>query len=182
MNISNVKHTTGGYIVNTQFFIPHDEANKDYQDIAVWIANGGIVAPEFTNAELLQNAKNEKVAAIKALRTFNLNKPTPQTITYSGNLSNRSFDIEVEKHLPLFQAIIASLQRKIDSGVQNPTRAFSDSTGERLELSIADYKSLANHLDERDEQQYTQAQLKTDAVNTLTTVAAVNAFDITQIL
>jgi hypothetical protein len=51
MNIESVKNTTGGYVVNNQFFIPIDEGNFDYQDVKTWINAGNIVKPELIPVE-----------------------------------------------------------------------------------------------------------------------------------
>ena len=57
----------------------------------------------------LQDAKDKKITEIKALRKSNLLKSTPQTITYSGNLENKTFNIS-EGDLDKFTTIINELQ------------------------------------------------------------------------
>jgi len=129
----------------------------------------------------LEEAKDSKIAEIKALRDTNLIKSTPQTITYSGNLENKIFNIN-DGDTNTFTTIIGDLQDDIDNGAINPTRTWGDSTGERLILEISDFKSLRKHLIHRDAQEYDQARLKVDLINDLTTVKKVNAFDVTQVI
>ena len=129
----------------------------------------------------LQEAKDKKELEIKALRKANLLKSTPQTITYSGNLENKTFNIN-ENDIDKFTTIIASLQDDIDNGAVNPTRNWSDETGERLSLDINDFKSLRKHLNLRDEQEFDQARLKIEALELLETIEEIEAFDITQVI
>lgn len=56
MNIQSVKYSNKGYIVllinGNRVFVPNDSQNFDYQQVQKWIANGGVVAEEFTVSEL----------------------------------------------------------------------------------------------------------------------------------
>lgn len=123
--------------------------------------------PEPTDEELLQEAKDKKIAEIKILRNKQLIKNTPQTIIYGGNLLNKSFDIDPREHIPLFNAFINKLQERIDNGEDKPTRRWTDSEGNRLSLDIDDFRSLRNHLDERDEQEHDQEILKRKQIQRL---------------
>ena len=64
--------TQKGYKFNNQFFVAYegnsqfDATNQDYLDCLEWIANGGIVEPEFTQEEYLKRAKDEKFAKLEA--------------------------------------------------------------------------------------------------------------------
>lgn len=55
MNIQTVKISGNGYLINEKVYVPSDSKNKDYQEIQEWIANGGVMSPEFTSAEIKQN-------------------------------------------------------------------------------------------------------------------------------
>lgn len=143
------------------------------------INNLGQDGPE----QLLQKAKDKKIAEIKALRECNLNDSTPREPgTYGGNLADKSIKISVKEHLPIFESIISKLERLIESGATNPTRAWTDANGDRLDLTIEDYKSLASHLDLRDEYEYTIAALKIKEVEALTTIEEVKAYDINKVI
>jgi hypothetical protein len=183
---------------------------------------------ELTESEILacelQKAKDKKKLEIKTLRDSNLLKSTPQTIVYSGNLENRTFNIG-KNDINTFSVIISSLQKKINNllphndltaydggaividsnsyGVYQSlvdyntfplndattwtylysiTRSWSDSTGERIQLTIDDFESLLTHIERRDEQEYDQARLKIQLLNSLETLEEVEDFDITQII
>lgn len=58
MNIDTVKLQSNGYLVNNTMSVPNDTANSDYQKVQEWIKEGGIVAPEFTEEELAQQAQD----------------------------------------------------------------------------------------------------------------------------
>lgn len=182
MNIKTVKELELFYIINDSLLAPKDNSNRFYRKVQSWIDNGGTIEPEFTNKELLQIAIDKKKKEIKALRESNRHASTPQTITYEGNLENKTFDISIDKDLAMFGNIISDLQEDIDNGAINPTRNWSDATGERLALKIGDFKSLKKHLNSRDEQEYDQARLKIDAIEDLNTIEEVEAFDINQII
>jgi len=71
MDITSVRYTTNGYVVNNQFFIPND-SNKEidqqdfyYKKIVEWIAAGGIVAPEFTTSQDIDNLRQSLIASRK---------------------------------------------------------------------------------------------------------------------
>ena len=132
-------------------------------------------------AKELEEAKQAKIKEIKAQRDANLCKPTPQTVTYGGKLSNRTFNINVKEHLPIFNSIITILQSKVDAGAINPTRTWTDANGDVLELELSDYISLANHLDFRDAQEFAMCSKRIKALDGLT-LEEVENFDITQII
>jgi hypothetical protein len=140
-----------------------------------------LASDEEVKIKQLQAAKEDKINQIKAQRNANLLKPTPQTVTYEGNLANKSFNINVKEHLPIFNSIITILQSKVDAGAINPTRTWTDSNGEVLELSLGDYVSLANHLDFRDAQEYAMCSKRIKALDGLS-LEEVENFDITQII
>lgn len=166
MNIEKVIELELGYLVDNSL-VPNNPNNKDYKRVQEWINQGNTPDQEFTQIELLNQAKDSKILDIKIYCKGQLKRSTPQTISYSGNLSNHTFNIDVEKHLPLFESIISKLQRRIDAGEIDPVREWTDADGNRLSLTIEDFKSLANHLDSRDEQEFSQRSLKIDAVEAI---------------
>jgi hypothetical protein len=177
MNIETVKELELNYLVNDTISVPKDSSNRDCRKVEAWITGGGIVEQE----DFLQIAKETKTRELKAQRDENLKKPTPQTITYGGNLANRSFNVNPKEHLPLFSTIISVLQNKIDNGSSNPTRTWSDASGEVLELTISDFSNLVNHLDYRDAIEYAFCTKRVKEVEGFSTIEEVEAFDITKI-
>jgi hypothetical protein len=64
MFIETVKQTQNGYLINNSTFVPNDPSNTDYQAVEEWIAEGGVVEPEFSLNEL----KIKKIAEVKSAR------------------------------------------------------------------------------------------------------------------
>ena len=65
MNIQKVKEFENIYLVNDSISIPKDDSNKDYKEVLEWIAEGNTPDPEFTEAEILQNAKDAKIKELE---------------------------------------------------------------------------------------------------------------------
>jgi hypothetical protein len=65
MNIQTIKELNSNYLINESILVPKDSSNKDYRKIQIWIEEGGIIEPEFTNSELLEQVKDEKKSLIK---------------------------------------------------------------------------------------------------------------------
>jgi len=57
--ITSCKLQGNGWLVNDEFGIPNDPANRDCIDVLAWIAEGNTPAPEFTDAEIAANAQAE---------------------------------------------------------------------------------------------------------------------------
>lgn len=130
--------------------------------------------------DILNQTKQRKINQIKALRDNNLKKPTPQTISYEGNLANKSFAI-TKDDLTLINVIICDLDDKIAAGLENPTREWTAIEG-RFALNISDFKSLRSHVLLRDEQEYSQARLKVSEIAALETLEEVENYDINKII
>lgn len=105
MDITSVKNTTDGYTVNSQFFIPNDDPeNEDYQDILQWVSDGGVIESEFTEDELLQNARDKKKEELSAfhnskeVRTLKINNTYEIYLhgDYRDLVSEQLRDIELQ--------------------------------------------------------------------------------------
>ena len=68
MQINTVKKSGLNFLVNSSISVPNSPDNSDYKAIQTWIEAGGIVESEFTDLELLDNAKTAKTAEAKAKR------------------------------------------------------------------------------------------------------------------
>ena len=69
ITFSQVKISGKGYLADG-IFVPEDDSNKDYKEILEWIAEGNTPDPEFTEAEILQNAKDNLAQPVQLLRQF----------------------------------------------------------------------------------------------------------------
>ena len=68
--INTVKQQENGWLVNGTMTVPNDKGNRHYQDIQDWIANGGVVEPQYT----LVDFKKQKVDDIKQTFTESLSQ------------------------------------------------------------------------------------------------------------
>lgn len=142
------------------------------------IINWPYSEPQPSDEELnLWLAQDSKKAEIKALRNSALLEPTPKTVSFQDNLENKTFNVQ-SNDVNVFTNIIAYLGDRPASD----TRKWTDSTGERVDLSINDFRSLRNHLIFRDEVQYDQARLRSKEVEALTSVEEVETYDINQVI
>jgi len=65
--INTVKIQGSGYLVNGSMSVPNDTGNRHYQEVQDWIALGNIPEPEFTQAELDQQALVQAKIALSRL-------------------------------------------------------------------------------------------------------------------
>lgn len=63
MEIGKIKFQKNGFLVNDAVFVPEASDNSDYQKIQKWIAEGGIVEPEFTTSEKKENLRQKLIAS-----------------------------------------------------------------------------------------------------------------------
>jgi hypothetical protein len=64
IEISKVKIQSNGWLLNDNIFVPDIVGNKEREAILAWIAQGNTPDPEFTDAELLANAKTAKLSEV----------------------------------------------------------------------------------------------------------------------
>jgi len=50
--INTVKQQENGWLVNGNMSVPDDKGNRHYQEVQEWIAEGGVVEPQYTDEEL----------------------------------------------------------------------------------------------------------------------------------
>ena len=141
--------------------IPLADGNRDYEEYKQWLSDGGIPDPEFTDAELLANAKIAKTQELEI--AFNVASKLPVTVgtkTYNGGIESA-------------QAIRDYIQLVSESGgtvftIWDSSNVFSDYTLDQanaIKLAIAS-KVFEGALNLR---------LKKNAVNDATTITAINA-------
>lgn len=121
----------------------------------------------------LENARDKKRIEAKAELQRVLRENTPINIgdhDEQPELAGKSFKINVEKHLPLFETIMNKLQRRIADGEVNPPRSWGDANGDRVDLTYANYEHLVNHLETRDESAHIVYKIDKDAIEAANTV------------
>ena len=81
--IETVKIQGQGYLLNGTMSVPKADGNRDYEDIKLWLSEGNIPEPEFTEEELKQQELQAKVNEAQQYLTstdhkfFNGYKPKP---------------------------------------------------------------------------------------------------------
>lgn len=73
LKISSLKQGRGGWTINNSgYFVPNDPDNVEAKEVLKWIADGGVVEPEFTAEELREKER----ATLKQDRDNALNSMT----------------------------------------------------------------------------------------------------------
>jgi hypothetical protein len=140
-----------------------------------------------TNQEIadyeLNEVKDFKKQEINSLRDLNLTKTTPQTVgsNYTLEISGENKIFQVPSNLKSeLESRIGYLKRQKVNGVNNPTATWIAEDNIICDLTIADFTALLDHVIYRTDFQFKQARLKKDALEALTTVEEIEAFDINE--
>lgn len=85
--IETVKIQGDGYLVNGTLFVPKVDGNRHYEEVKQFIADGGIVADEFTPEELeaMQLAEEVRLAKIAKEKALDELQITHETVAYDAN-------------------------------------------------------------------------------------------------
>lgn len=67
--IETVKIQGQGYLLNGTMSVPMADGNKEYEAIKVWLSEGNIPEPEFTEEELEQQELQKKLSEAQAYLT-----------------------------------------------------------------------------------------------------------------
>lgn len=156
MIINTVKELENSYLVNNSINVPKSAGNSDYQKVQEWIAEGNTPDPEFTEAELLQNAKDAKKAEIKAAKDEALYLP----IDYLGTQF-----ISSEK---ASQNILGALVLNGDNNY------WLDINGNVLVLSRAELEQLGILIKTQRGMVYNNEATKITLINNAATIEEVN--------
>ena len=63
--IETVKIQGQGYLLNGIMHVPKADGNREYEAIKVWLSEGNIPEPEFTEEELAQQSQDKQVQEAK---------------------------------------------------------------------------------------------------------------------
>lgn len=156
MIINTVKELKDSYLVNNLLMVPKDNGNSDYQRIQDWIVEGNIPDPEFTPAELLQNAKQDKIKEIEQAKTNAIYTP----IKYNGN----TFFTTEKANSNILGAII------LDQTSYN----WLDASGNSISMTVDALKALAGLIATQRSLVYNREATKLKLIKNARTVAGVN--------
>lgn len=174
MIIQSAKITNGGYNVTYDegcFFIPNDPENRDYQQVLSWFAEGNSTEPELTNEELLARAKENKKAEVKNLRFDNLSQDL-----LAKTIDGVDFYVKTNPEINLFQSAILMP----DDGTRL-WGCYSAAGKGLVPFSKDELLSLAHHYEVRKNQEYNLCDVRREAIDALTSIEKVEAFDINQV-
>jgi len=88
--INTVKIQANGYLVDGTMSVPNEPSNRHYQEIQEWIAQGNTPEPEFTDAELLDKAKQQAKERVK--NGFITDSNLPVTVNVTDLLTTTTAD------------------------------------------------------------------------------------------
>ena len=173
MIINTVKDLQNSYLVNNSISVPKDSSNSDYQAVQKWIAEGNKPDPEFTPAELLQNAKNDK---IKELEVFHESDEV-RILTI-----NNTFKVSTnyEKTRKWFNEIIYDLENESDvTGKPHDDIVFEweIATGVWLPLKLSQLKQFKYAVFNITRVNFKQYRTHIKAIESLTTKTKIKNYD-----
>ena len=159
MNIQKVKEFENYYLVNNLISVPKDPANSDYQKVQKWIEEGNTPQPEFTEEELLQNAKDNKITEIQTAKEIDL--------YLNVSYNNKDF-ISSEKAVSNMTGAII-----LDQDSYN----WLDAYGNSVTMTVNDLKSLVGIIATQRSLVYNKEATKIKEINEAQTIEEVNLID-----
>jgi hypothetical protein len=124
----------------------------------------------------LPNAKKDKITQLKANRIseMEIETPKPSSLqTYEIDGIARTFKIKISDIATLNSRII-----RLQNAVAGTTAQWTDVENNRLDLTLDQFKTLANHLDVRDQNLFSIYTDKLAEINACTTLEELNAINI----
>lgn len=176
MIINTVKELQNSYLVNDSMTVPKDSTNSDYKKVQDWIAEGNKPDPEFTPAELLQNAKNNK---IKDLDVFHESDEV-RILTINENFK---VSTNYEATRKWFNEIINDLENESDvtgKSHNEITFEWEIATGVWLPLKLSQLKQFKYAVFNITRVNFKQYRTHLKSIEALTTIKEIEAYDFTQ--
>ena len=175
ITFSQVKISGKGYLADG-IFVPEDDSNKDYKEILEWIAEGNTPDPEFTEAEILQNAKDGK---IKELEIFH-ESDSARILTI-----NNTFQVSTnfESTRKWFNEIIDDLENESDVTGKPHNEITFDweiSTGVWIPLNLEQLWQFKYAVFNITKTNFKQYRTHIKAIEALSSVEDINSYDFTQ--
>jgi hypothetical protein len=138
--------------------------------------NGEFKITDKSDEEFLLEKKNEKIAQLKTNRTseMEIETPKPSSLqTYKIDGVARTFKIKISDIAILNSRII-----RLQNAVAGTTAQWTDVDNNRLDLTLDQFKTLANHLDVRDQNLFSIYTDKLAEINACTTLEELDAINI----
>lgn len=164
MDIQSVKEFNSYYLVNGSTTVPKNKKNRDYRSVQCWLEDGGVLTPLYSVEELKDLKKQE----IKKLRNDSFSKPLLARV-----ISGDSYYVTTNPEINIFQSAILM--------TDDETRewgCYRDGQKEIITLTKSELLSLANHYEQRKNQEYNLCDKRREAVDALSTIQEVEDYDI----
>ena len=124
----------------------------------------------------LKSQQNQKIAQLKANRINEMEVETPKPSSlqiYEIDGVARTFKLKISDIAILNSRII-----RLQNAVAGTTAQWTDIDNNRLDLTLDQFKTLANHLDVRDQNLFSIYTDKLTEINACTTLEELNAINI----
>lgn len=176
MIINTVKELENSYLVNDSTNVPKAIGNSDYQKVQEWIAEGNTPDPEFTEAEILQNAKDAKIAELEAFHESD----SARILTI-----NEKFQVNTnyETTRKWFNEIIDDLKNEAyvtGTSYKTVTFDWEISTGVWIPLNLEQLCQFKYSVFNITKTNFKQYRTHIKAIEALSSVEDVNSYDFTQ--
>jgi len=183
MNIETVKDLENSYLINNSILVPKDSSNSDYQKVQKWIAEGNKPDPEFTPAELLQNAKNDKIKELEVfhesdeVRILTINNTFKVSTNYET--SRQYFSELVNKNINKVAALndLQRLQGKEQTHTTDNVIINWILNGQSIKVPVTILRIAQYKVGEIVDNNYLQYELHKRAIESLTTKTKVENYD-----
>lgn len=166
MNIVSVKDFETNYLVNDSVSIPKDSNNKDCRKVEEWLKTN-LLTPRYTLEELKELKKKE----IRKLRDSKFSEKI-----LVKNIAGKDYYAATNPEINIFQA--ATLMA--DSETRD-WGCYCDGNKELVTLSKDELLSLARHYEQRKNTEYNLCDKRRAAIDAMTTIEEVEAYDITTV-
>jgi hypothetical protein len=131
---------------------------------------------EEIDAYELAEAKTTKIAQLKANRISEMEVETPKPSSlqaYQIDGVSRTFKLKISDIAILNSRII-----RLQNAIASTTAQWTDIDNNRLDLTLDQFRTLANHLDVRDQNLFTLYTEKLAEINACTTLEELNLINI----
>jgi len=152
------------------------EKNAQFSEKKMCVINGVYQEYVTPDSVLLEQAKTTKIAQLKANRISEMEVKTPKPSSlqvYEIDGVFRTFKLKISDIAILNSRII-----RLQNAIAGTTAQWTDIDNNRLDLNLDQFKTLANHLDVRDQNLFTLYIEKLAEINACTTLEELNNINI----
>lgn len=170
MQIQKVKELEKIYLVNDSIAVPKNPDNSDYQRIQKWIADGGVVDPEFDLPEL------------KAMKLIEVDNYHYNSQEIRQCKINNYFILQLDSNgRSLIQEQITALTQKIELGIvaENEAKFEYFYTGGSIKITLEQLRKIYVAMLDIVNLNFQNYKKEIAKINNLTTIKQVEDYDFT---